>query len=151
MKKLLGIALGLMMSHWAGGVLAGNALDIRDPYARSVPPGQPNSAVFMQIVNRGVAARALVGGRSDAARVVELHTHTMEDGMMRMRRIERIEIPGKGAVSLEPGGMHVMLIGLRRNLDSGDTVNLTLDLDDGTTLDVKAPVRAVQAMDHHPQ
>lgn len=151
MKWLFGIALGIMMSHWTTAALPGDALEIEDAYARSVPPGQSNSAVFMHIINRGAAAKALVGGQSDAAGVVELHSHAVEDGMMRMRRIQRIEVPGNGAVSLEPGGMHVMLIGLKRGLTPGDTVNLTLDLDDGTTIDVKAPVRAVQVMDHHPQ
>jgi len=68
---------------------------------------------------------------------------------MKMRRVERIEIPAKGAVSLEPGGLHVMLIGLKRNLVPGDSVDLRLDLDDGTALEMQALVRAVQAMDHH--
>ena len=149
MRKILGIAAGTMMLHWTAAALAGGALDVEDPYARSVPPGQANSAVFMRIVNRGDAARTLVGGTSDAADVLELHTHTMEDGMMKMRRVERIEIPAKGTVSLEPGGLHVMLIGLKRNLVPGDSVDLSLDLDDGTALEVQAPVRAVQAMDHH--
>ena len=148
MKRTLGIAFGAMMLHWTAAALTGGALDVEEPYARSVPPGQPNSVVFMHIVNRGDTARALVSGKTDAADVVELHTHTMEDGMMKMRRVERIEIPGKGAVSLEPGGLHVMLIGLKRNLVPGETVDLTLELDDGTALQVQAPVRAVQAMDH---
>jgi periplasmic copper chaperone A len=151
MKRFLGIALGIIMAHWTTAALPGDTVEIEDAYARPVPPGQPNSAVFMHIVNRGAAAQVVVGGQSDDAAVVELHSHTMEDGMMRMRRIERIEVPGNGAVSLAPGGMHVMLIGLKRGLTPGDTVNLTLDLDDGTTLDVKAQVRAVQVMDHHPQ
>lgn len=151
MRKILAIAAGAIMLHWTAATLAGGALDVKDPYARSVPPGQANSAVFMQIVNRGVAARALVGGKSDAADVLELHNHTMADGMMRMRRVEQIEIPGQGSVSLEPGGFHVMLIGLRRNLAPGDKVDVILDLDDGTALEVEAQVRSVQSMDYHHQ
>jgi copper(I)-binding protein len=148
MRKTLGIALGAMLLPWFAAALAGGALTVQDPYARAVPPGQPNSAVFMRVVNGGDAPRALVGGKSEAAEVVELHTHTMEDGMMKMRRVERIEIPAKGAVSLEPGGLHVMLIGLKRNLAPDDSVALTLNLDDGSALHVQAPVREVQAMDH---
>jgi copper(I)-binding protein len=151
MRKILTIAAGAMMLHWTAVTLAGGVLDVKDPYARSVPPGQANSAVFMQIVNRGVPARAIVGGKSDAAEVVELHNHTMDDGMMRMRRVERIEIPGQGSVSLEPGGLHVMLIGLKRQLAPGDKVELILDVDDGTALGIEAHVRAVQPMDHHRQ
>jgi periplasmic copper chaperone A len=149
MRKILGVVVWAMTLHWTAAALAGGVLDVEDAYASAVPPGQPNSAVFMRIVNRGVASRGLVSGKSDAADVVELHSHTMDEGMMRMRRIERIEIPGQGAVSLEPGGLHLMLIGLKRDLVPGDTLDLTLYLDDGTDLEVKVPVRAVQAMDHH--
>ena len=151
MRKILGMAFGAMMLHWTTAAPASAGLDVEDPYARSAAPGQPNSAVFMRIVNRGVAARVLVGGRSEAADTVELHTHTMDGGMMRMRRVEQVEIPGQGALSLEPGGLHVMLIGLKRDLAPGDTVGLTLDLDDGTVLEVMAPVRPVEALDHHRQ
>ena len=102
-------------------------LTVNDPYVRAVPPGQPNSAAFMGLVNGTGAPRALVGGRSDVAEVVELHTHTMEDGMMKMRRVERIDLPAGETVTLDPGGLHVMLIGLKRGLKPGDQIDLTLD------------------------
>ncbi len=152
-NKTLGLALAALLLHGtaalAGPALAGPTLEVEDPYARAVPPGQTNSAVFMRLVNGGDAPRALVGGKSEAAEVVELHTHTMADGMMKMRRVERIEVPAKGSETLEPGGLHIMLIGLKRDLVPGGTVALTLDLDDGSTLAVQAQVREVQAMEHH--
>lgn len=153
MRKTLEIALAALLLHWTTAVLAGEApiggaLTVEDPYARAVPPGQPNSAVFLRIVNDGDVPRVLVNGKSDAAEAVELHTHLMEDGMMKMRRIERIEVPAKGALSLEPGGLHLMLIGLKRDLAPGDNLELTLGLDDGSALQVQAQVREVQAMDH---
>jgi copper(I)-binding protein len=137
-----------MVMPWTAAALGAGALIIEEPYARAVPPGQPNSAVFMRIVNGGDSPRALVGGKSDVADTVELHTHTMDEGMMKMRRIERIEVPAKGTVTLEPGGLHVMLIGLNRDLAPGDGVNLTLDLDDGSRVQVQAPVREVKPMGH---
>ncbi len=151
MRKFHGIVFGAMMLHWTAAAAGGGALEIEDPYAWSVPPGQANTAAFMRIVNRGVAARALVGAKSDAAEVVELHTHTMEGGMMKMRRTEGIDVPGDGVVNLEPGGSHVMLIGLKRDLTPGDTVDLSLTLDDGTVIEVGALVRAVQVTGHHHQ
>jgi copper(I)-binding protein len=69
--------------------------------------------------------------------------------MMKMRRIERIELPAGETVTLAPGELHVMLIGLKRGLNPGDQVELTLSLDDGTAVKVQAPVREVQAMEHH--
>jgi hypothetical protein len=116
---------------------------VEDPYARAVPPGQPNSAVFMALTNTGEAARALVAAESEAAATVELHTHSMQDGMMRMRRIERIELPDGQRVVLEPGGLHVMLIGLAEQLQPGMDVALTLIFDDGSRMPVTAPVRRI--------
>ncbi|MCF7983873.1 MAG: copper chaperone PCu(A)C [Thiohalocapsa sp.] len=126
--------------------LAGDALNVGDPYARAVPPGQPNSAVFMQIENGGSEDRALVSAQSPAADVVELHTHRMQDGMMQMRRVERIALPAGETVTLEPGGLHVMLIGLKQQLSPGDEVDLTLGLDDGSSVVLTAPVRKVEPM-----
>jgi copper(I)-binding protein len=145
------LAVAALLSLTATLALAGGALTVEDPYAHAVPPGQPNSAAFMGLVNGTGAPRALVGGSSDAADVVELHTHTMEDGMMKMRRVERIDLPAGETVTLAPGGLHLMLIGLKRGLNPGDRIALTLDLDDGAVLKVQAPGREVQAMqhDHH--
>lgn len=145
------LALIALLTLTATAALAGGAVTVNDPYVRAVPPGQPNSAAFMGLVNGTGAPRALVSGHSDAAEVVELHTHTMEDGMMKMRRVERISLPAGETVTLEPGGLHVMLIGLKHGLNPGDRIDLTLDLDDGGVLRVQAPVREVQAMghDHH--
>lgn len=119
---------------------------VTDAYARAVPPGQPNSAIFLTLTNGTLEPRALVAGKSPSAEVVELHTHIHEDGMMRMRRVERIDVPAGGSVSLEPGGLHLMLIGLKGNLTPGDQVDLTLSFDDGTQAQVLAPVRRVEPM-----
>ncbi|MBK1631046.1 hypothetical protein CKO31_09900 [Thiohalocapsa halophila] len=121
------------------------AIDVSDPYARAVPPGQANSAAFMVLRNTGDSDRALVAAESTAADTVELHTHTMDDGMMQMRRIERIELPAGEAVTLAPGGLHVMLIGLAEQLQPGMDVALTLIFDDGARQSITAPVRRIDA------
>jgi len=119
-------------------------IGVEDAYARAVPPGQPNSAVFMVLTNTGDADRALVAAESAAAETVELHTHTMADGMMQMRRIERIELPVGERVVLQPGGLHVMLIGLTEQLEPGMEVPLTLLFDDGSRIALNAPVRRIE-------
>ncbi len=140
MKSLRFLALTAAL---AAPVLQAAGIDADEPYARAVPPGQPNSAVFMVLTNTGDSPRALVGAESDAAETVELHTHTMADGMMQMRRIERIELPAGEPVSLQPGRLHVMLIGLTEQLEPGIEVALTLEFDDGTRLPITAPVRKI--------
>lgn len=128
-----------------GLAVTARAADIAvdDPYVRAVPPGQPNSAAFMALKNNGGDGRSLVGAESPAADVVELHTHVNEGGVMKMRRIERIELPAGESVSLKPGGLHVMLIGLKQPLAEGDVVDVTLNYDDGSKELVKAPVRKI--------
>lgn len=123
---------------------AADAVSVSDPYARAVPPGQPNSAVFMTLNNASTEPRALVEARSPAAKTVELHTHRALDGMMKMVRIDRIEIPAKGHAELKPGGLHVMLIGLNGDLKAGDEVKVELKFDDGSEEQVVAPVRNIQ-------
>ncbi len=118
-------------------------LDVETPYARAVPPGQPNSAMFAVLTNTGEEPLALVAAESDSAGTVELHTHTMADGMMQMRKIERIELPPGERVELKPGGLHVMLIGLVEQLKPGMKVPVTLVIDDGRRIEITAPVRRI--------
>lgn len=125
---------------------ADSSVGVADPYARAVPPGQPNSAAFMTLTNASAQPRALVSAASPAAKTVELHTHVKEDGMMRMRKVERIEIPAGETVTLAPGGLHVMLIGLNEALSPGQKVELTLSFDDGSEAKVQAPVRKIEPM-----
>jgi copper(I)-binding protein len=142
----------LSISGIAVAETTAEGVTISDPYVRAVPPGQPNSASFMTVTNAGGSDHALVGGSSPAAKVVELHTHTMEGGMMRMRQVEKIDLPAGKDVTLKPGGLHVMLIGLKQNLTPGENVPLTLKFEDGSEVTVDAPVRKLQMkmkkMDH---
>lgn len=118
-------------------------IEVQDAYVRAVPPGQPNSAAFMRLTNTTNRDHALVMAETGAAEVVELHTHTMEDGMMRMRQIEQIELPAGETVTLQPGGLHVMLIGLTGSLKPGDSVELNLGFDDGSSQSLTLPVKHV--------
>lgn len=140
-------SLLLVLATFSGTVLAESASDqvnVGDAYVRAVPPGQPNSAAFMEIANSSSVDHALVGGSSPAAEVVELHTHTMEGGMMRMRQVDKIELPAGQSVKLQPGGLHVMLIGLKQNLVPDENVAITLKYEDGSEATLEAPVRKLQ-------
>ena len=69
-----------------------------------------------------------------------------DNGMMKMSPVQRIEVPAKGETALRPGGLHLMIFGLKKPLVPGDTVRLTLTFDDGSRVQVAAPVRAMQQM-----
>lgn len=139
--------IGLFLLAICQTAVAGSVADgimVEDPYVRAVPPGQPNSASFMVVHNKGGKGSALMAASSPAADVVELHTHTMEEGMMRMRKLEKIDLPAGEVVKLQPGGLHVMLIGLKQKLVPDEKVSLTLTFEDGSSLQVDAPVRKLQ-------
>lgn len=119
---------------------------VSDAYARAVPPGQPNSAAFMVLQNNSKQDRALVNARSNISKVVELHTHKKENGVMRMRRVDRIDVRAGSKTVLQPGGLHVMFIGLKQQLKAGDMVELELEFDDKSRVKLKIPVKMVAGM-----
>ncbi|MGB1109494.1 MAG: copper chaperone PCu(A)C [Gammaproteobacteria bacterium] len=143
---LAGILLAL-----SGAALADAAgtVSIESPYARAVPPGTPNSAVFMGVSNTDSVDHALVSAASPASEVVELHTHIMEDGLAKMREVPKIDVPAGGQTMLKPGGLHVMLIGLKQDLEIGQQVEVTLTFEDGSKKHFSAPVKPVKRMMHH--
>jgi len=116
-------------------------IQIHEPFVRLLPATQPNTAAFMVLENTGERDLALVRAESEASRVVELHDHLMVDGMMRMREVERIDLPAGARTELKPGGLHVMLIGLRSPLQEGQELAITLVFDDASRVEIHAPVR----------
>ena len=148
MKKLPYIMFALFSllfsSHLQANSQASDEVTINDPYVRAVPPGQKISAAFLQLDNASDTMQSIVSASSPAAGVVELHTHIHDNGMMKMRRIEKIDIPAKGQTVLKPGGLHIMLINLKNNLKPGQEVSVTLKFSDGSEKTFSAPVRKIQ-------
>jgi copper(I)-binding protein len=107
------------------------------------------SAAFMQLQSGDTSQRLLVNASSPMATAVELHMHSMDDGVMRMRRIPHIHLPPEQTVSLEPGGLHIMLFDLAAPLKAGDRIPITLIFEDGSTKDVAAVVRPVRPTMQH--
>ena len=139
MTKTISILLAVLVGVL--GAPASAQVQVYGPMVRMVPPGQPISVAFMTLHNHGMDEKILVKVHSDAAGAAELHNHIMADGMMKMRRIDTIVVPGHGQVELKPGGLHIMLIGLSRNLQVGEQVTIDLEFADGEHLTVNAPVQ----------
>jgi copper(I)-binding protein len=100
-----------------------------------------HSAVYFTLDNPGDTPLRLVAAETDVAERTELHETTMEGGVMRMRPVEGVDVPPGGSVTLEPGGLHVMLLGVRRDLAAGDTFALTLRFADGGERTLEVTVR----------
>lgn len=136
----------VMVSLFSTTALA-QSLSVEDARVRAVPPGSPTTAAFMDLTNPGETDLALVGAVSPLAGTLELHNHVMVEGVMQMRQVEEIPLPAGEAVRLAPGGWHLMLFDLVRTPVEGESVALTLTLDNGETLSVEAPVTRVQPME----
>jgi len=120
------------------------SLEIEHVYATATAPGQPNGAVFIKrLKNSGNASDRLVGGKSNAAKSVEVHQMVMDQNVMKMREIPGIELPARGRISMDRGsrdGYHLMLMNLTRPLVEGERFNMTLVFQQAGELEVEVEV-----------
>ena len=143
------LALTLLLVSAAVAEGVADRVLVNDPYVRAVPPVVKTSAAFMQLQNSDQTEHFLVSASTPAAAAVELHTHTMDEGVMRMRRVAHVHLPPNETVSLQPGGLHIMLFDLVAPLNPGDRVPLTLTFRDGSSKEISAEVRSVKQMMNH--
>ena len=123
------------------------------PWARASVAGQQASGAFMRLTAH--EPLQLVGVRTDASAVSEVHEMTMEGDVMKMRHIPALDIPAGKAVELKPGGYHIMLMDLPKPVSAGETIPLTLVFEDKqgqrSEVTVQAPVRALNSTMAKPQ
>ena len=117
-------------------------ITVEDAFARASIPGMPMAAAFLQIRNKDKVEHLITGASSPVATNVELHGHVEVGGMMRMRQMQHIHLKPGAVKTLKPGGLHVMLIGLKRALVEGETLSLTLELEDGRQMTLSVPIKS---------
>ena len=121
-------------------------LEIGQPWARATPPTAPTGGGFLTITNKGATADRLVAVRTPVAEQAEVHEMKMEGNVMRMRPLDGgLEIPPGATVTLAPGGLHLMLMGLRKPLVRNTQVPLTLVFEKAGSIDVDLDVEAMGA------
>ncbi len=103
---------------------------------------ETTSAAYMLIRNTGNTADKLLKAQTDAAKTVETHTVIKEGDVMKMQPVPGIDVPANGQAELKPGGFHIMLIGLTRDLKAGDKVKLTLTFEKAGQVSLDVTVRA---------
>ena len=142
LKLLLSMSVLMLLSNTSYA----DSVTVKHLYVRAVPAGQVNSAAFMMLKNNSSEDRLLVSAHSNISKVVELHTHKKEGGMMRMRQVDSIAIKAGSKTVLKPGGLHIMFIGLKHGLKAGENVELKLVFDNKTELALTVPVKLVKGM-----
>ncbi len=127
----------LLVTSWP---VFADSITVSDAWVRATPPGARTAAVYLTLVNGG-KADVLLGATTPSAREVQIHTHSHADGMMRMEQLESLELPGEERTVLEPGGDHLMLVGISAPLQAGQAIDLELDFAGNRKLALTIPVR----------
>lgn len=154
-KAIMALAAAALVS---GGVSAAPPADerlvVERPWARATPPGTTVGAVYLVIDNRSRRSDRLLSAASLRATSVEVHATIRDLDQVRMRRVDPLHVGAGERLVLEPGGLHVMLVGLAAPLREGETVPLTLKFEHAGEVIVRVVVLApgaVEAMPHaHP-
>ncbi|MBP2311844.1 copper chaperone PCu(A)C [Azospirillum soli] len=134
------------LTFTAGTALADGTVAVTEPWARAGTPAARSGAAFMTIKNGGTEADRLVGAETPVAEKAELHTHLMDNGVMKMREVDAIELPPGESVALRPGGLHVMLMGLKQPLTQGGRFPVTLTFAKAGAVTVEVPIQSAGAM-----
>jgi copper(I)-binding protein len=122
------------------------SIHIAQPWSRATPKGAKAGAGYMTITNKGTIPDKVSCVSDDASAQCEIHSMTMEGGVMKMRPVEGgLEIKPGETVTLAPAGFHVMFRDLKHALEEGKTVKATLKFDKAGSVDVEYPILAVGA------
>ncbi len=130
-------------------------VSVAHPWARATPKGAKVGAAYLEIKTDAATADRLIGAKSSVAGKVEIHTHIHEGDVMKMRRIDGIDLKAGAAHVLKPSGDHVMLMDLKQPLKEGDLLKITLIFEKAGELEIDATVEPIGAkgphgMDHQP-
>lgn len=149
MKLLIKLALAASLGIFAPGAYAHEhktgTLKIEHPWVRVTIPDRPGGG-YMKVYNMGDQADKILSATSAMAERVELHTVTMKDGIMRMRRVEHVEVPAKGHVEFKPGGFHLMIFGILPALKEGDKLPLSLVFEKAGSINLEAEIKSAGKM-----
>ena len=113
---------------------------IENAYVRATIPGTSISSAYMEIENKSGETITLMSVNSSASPRIEFHQHTMHNGMMRMRKLNTIDIKPKERVKLQPSGLHLMLFDVTPPLKAQEHIELTLNFSNKKYIAVQLPV-----------
>ncbi len=135
MKKFFSFLLtGFIFLAYGGEII------IKDPWIRAVPLSSKNTALFMTIVNKSDKQDSLISVKTDIAKMVMIHKTVEENGIMKMKHVDSLSIPPYSEVKLKPGGLHIMIMGLKRPIKEGENVKINLFFKNSGNIEILAPV-----------
>ncbi len=122
---------------------------ITDGFIRETIPGTNISSAYLTITNHSHKDVVLVAASGDFSPRIEIHEHSLNDGMMRMRQLESITIDANSSVKLQPYGLHLMLFDLKRSLKHNESADITLHFSSQPKLSITLPIQSIKQKNHH--
>ncbi len=121
---------------------------IEQPWARATPGGAKTGAAYMTVKNNGASPDRLVSATTSVADKVQFHEERGEKGVSRMQEVASVNVEPGVQIVFKPGGMHMMMVGLKQPLKEGQTFQMTLQFEKAGSIAVAVPVGKVGAMEH---
>lgn len=137
----IGLTVASILAVAAGGRAGEPEVAVGDAHARPSIGAAATAAVYLTLANRGGVADRLIGAATPVAERGELHGHEFVGDIVKMRRLEAVEVGPGQTVELKSGGRHVMLFGLTTPLNEGDAFPLTLHFERAGAVTVEVAVR----------
>lgn len=144
MFKTFSMAATCMVCLATAALAQSGTINVTDVWARA--SNVSTGAVYMTIANSGSTDDRLIATQSPVAKTVQMHTEIDDHGIMKMRPLQSIDVKANGKATLAPGGMHLMLIGLKHRLKNGQTFPLTLTFEKAGKIDVTVAVKKAGSM-----
>jgi len=139
-KNIILFVLLIMLPTYAAAEIF-----IENAWIRLPPPVADTAAGYMTIRNHGNSDIEIISITTSVADHPEFHAMSMDNGMMHMKKMDKVIIPAKGEISFSPGGNHLMLIGLTKSLKTGEHLMITLKTSDGESVMVHAEVKDMRS------
>lgn len=122
---------------------------VEGAWVRLPPPVADTAAAYLTLKNSGDADVTVTGVTTAVAESPDFHAMKMENGTMSMQKMDPVVIPAHGELAFTPGGNHLMLTGLKKTLEAGQHVMLTIKTSDGDSIMVHAEVRDMRSKAEH--
>jgi copper(I)-binding protein len=121
---------------------------VENGYARESIPGTSISSAYMTIKNLSVKNIRLIAAASPVSDRIEIHQHTMSEGLMRMRQRDYVEILAQNSTVFQPSGFHLMIFDLKQPLKAKENIIITLYFDDQSSIDANYTVQGLKQKKH---
>jgi len=118
-------------------------------YARESIPGTTISSAYMMLKNVSSKNLRIIAASSSVSDRIEIHEHTMENGLMKMRQRDGVEILANDSTIFQPSGFHLMIFDLKQPLKAKENIMITLHFDNQSSLDVNYLVKGLKQKKHH--